>query len=83
MIYVVGLRRKSSAMSRKQIVSITTTASLMIARVRPADEYPGPVAVFQLNDDDEAEWKRWKPQVGNLVIIDLPDLGKWPGKVRD
>jgi hypothetical protein len=43
--------------------------------------YPGAIAVHKLDEGDELEWRRWKPALGNSVLVDIPDKGLWPGKV--
>ncbi|KAI9639708.1 uncharacterized protein MKK02DRAFT_40031 [Dioszegia hungarica] len=43
----------------------------------------GPVAMYGLCADEEQQWRRWSPKPGDVVLVDLPDNGVWPGKVID
>lgn len=51
------------------------------SRPLPGKPYPGVVAAYGLNEEEEHEWRRWTPKAGDVVLVDLPDEGKWPGKV--
>jgi hypothetical protein len=44
--------------------------------------HPGVVSTKALNPEEEKEWRRWSPQVGDTVLVDLADGSTWPGKVR-
>jgi len=50
-------------------------------RSLPSNSYPGATASYHLDAGEELEWRRWKPSIGHLVIVDIPEKGKWPGKV--
>lgn len=43
--------------------------------------HPGAVALHQLNGEEEHEWRKWTPRVGDVVLVDTPSDGIWPGKV--
>ena len=53
----------------------------MAGRPLPMKPYSGAVSTHELNEEEEREWKKWKPNVGDVVLVDLPDEGIWPGKV--
>lgn len=50
-------------------------------RPMPSDHHPGAVMAFQLDGDEEVQWRRWSPRLHDLVLVDLPSEGVWPGKV--
>lgn len=45
--------------------------------------HAGSVITKELDASEEAEWRRWTPQVGDVVLVDLADGSTWPGKVSD
>lgn len=45
--------------------------------------HPGAVATHSLCAEEEAEWRRWSPKVGDLVLVELDEEGFWPGKIID
>lgn len=50
-------------------------------RPLPAYAHAGAVAVFDLAKEEEVEWRRWSPKIGDTVLVELSDDGIWPGKV--
>ena len=50
-------------------------------RLLPPKAHPGVATVHDLSDDEHREWKRWTPKTGDVVLVELPDDGVWPGKV--
>ncbi|KAL7421928.1 hypothetical protein Q5752_003700 [Cryptotrichosporon argae] len=47
------------------------------------NHHPGAVAKWQLDADESQQWRRWTPRAGDLVLVDLPEHGVWPGKIID
>ncbi|ODN94182.1 hypothetical protein L198_05033 [Cryptococcus wingfieldii CBS 7118] len=45
--------------------------------------YPGAVSVHNLAADEEDEWRKWNPRLGNVVLVDTAHDGIWPGKIID
>lgn len=41
----------------------------------------GPVHLYGLCPDEEQQWRRWSPKTDDVVLVDLPEHGVWPGKV--
>ena len=70
---------------RKNTVDMDTEDGIEDARPRrplPSATYPGIHIKLRLTPEEVAEWKRWSPKAGDVVLIDLPDdAGFWPGKV--
>ncbi|RXK37047.1 hypothetical protein M231_05635 [Tremella mesenterica] len=52
-------------------------------RALPDSVYPGVVVVHDLCPNEEAEWRRWQPKVGDVVLVDTREDGHWPGKIID
>ncbi|WVR06930.1 hypothetical protein IAU60_003966 [Kwoniella sp. DSM 27419] len=52
-------------------------------RPLPERPHPGAIAVHRLAPDEEREWRRWNPKVGDVVLIDTECDGIWPGKIID
>ena len=52
------------------------------SRPLPPKPYPGAVAVHELCEDEEREWRHWTPKIGDVVLVELPEDGIWPGKVK-
>ena len=50
-------------------------------RLLPSSLHPGAPVVHSLNPEEELEWRRWTPRVGDSVLVELSDDGIWPGKV--
>lgn len=46
-----------------------------------AKPHPGAVACHQLNGEEEHEWRRWQPRVGDVVLVHTRNDGWYPGKV--
>lgn len=44
--------------------------------------HPGAVTLHGLNAEEEHEWRKWTPRLGDVVLVDTPSEGVWPGKVR-
>ena len=44
--------------------------------------HPGAVALHDLNAEEEHEWRKWVPRMGDVVLVDTPTDGLWPGKVH-
>jgi hypothetical protein len=49
-------------------------------RVIP-EPHMGPTRMYGLCADEEQQWRRWSPRPGDVVLVDHPDHGVWPGKV--
>lgn len=43
--------------------------------------YPGAVAIHCLSPEEEHEWRKWTPKVGDIVLVDTLEDGLWPAKV--
>lgn len=43
--------------------------------------HPGAVVLHGLNAEEEHEWRKWTPRIGDVVLVDTPNDGLWPGKV--
>ncbi|KAK8864513.1 hypothetical protein IAR55_001763 [Kwoniella newhampshirensis] len=52
-------------------------------RPLPPTCHPGAIVTHSLNADEEREWRRWNPKIGDIVLVDTADYGFWPGKVID
>lgn len=50
-------------------------------RPLPAHAHPGAISVFGLDPEEELEWRRWSPKIGDAVLVELSDDSVWPGKV--
>jgi hypothetical protein len=49
---------------------------------RPLPEvHPGPGVVYGLTPEEEHEWRKWSPKVGDVVLVETAEDGIWPGKV--
>ncbi|WVO16117.1 hypothetical protein L204_103784 [Cryptococcus depauperatus] len=52
------------------------------AKGRPLPSpYPGAIAVHAMNNEEEAEWRKWDPKRGDVVVVDTAEDGIWPGKI--
>ncbi|KIR77100.1 hypothetical protein I306_05920 [Cryptococcus gattii EJB2] len=45
--------------------------------------YPGAVAIHCLSPEEEHEWRKWTPKVGDVVLVDTLEDGLWPAKIID
>ncbi|KAL0250426.1 hypothetical protein I308_102599 [Cryptococcus tetragattii IND107] len=45
--------------------------------------YPGAVAIHCLSPEEEHEWRKWTPKVGDIVLVDTLEDGLWPAKIID
>lgn len=43
--------------------------------------YPGAVVTHGLTPEEEHEWRKWTPKVGDVVLVDTFEDGLWPAKV--
>lgn len=43
--------------------------------------YPGAVVTHSLTPEEEHEWRKWTPKVGDVVLVDTFEDGLWPAKV--
>ena len=50
-------------------------------RSLPPQCHPGAPVVHHLAAEEEQEWRKWSPKVGDEVLVELADDGIWPGKV--
>ncbi len=50
-------------------------------RPLPPKTHSGAAVVHDLCEDEEGEWRRWMPKVGDVVLVELAEDGIWPGKV--
>lgn len=51
------------------------------SRPLPKSHHPGAVRLFQLDADEELQWRRWSPRVNDMVLVELQDGTIWPAKV--
>lgn len=58
------------------------TTSREGTRPLPHRIHQGPVVRHRLSPTEESEWRRWTPQVGDLVVVELQNDEILPGKVR-
>lgn len=56
-------------------------SSEQAGRPLPSRVHPGAIVVHGLNAEEESEWRRWTPKVGDAVLVELPEDGMWPGKI--
>ncbi len=52
------------------------------ARPLPNSHHPGAVRAFDLDADEELQWRRWSPRLNDMVLVELQDGIAWPAKVR-
>ncbi|WWC89197.1 uncharacterized protein L201_004115 [Kwoniella dendrophila CBS 6074] len=52
-------------------------------RPLPNRHHPGAIATHSLNHEEEREWRRWNPKVGDIVLVETAEDGFWPGKIID
>ncbi|UOH79327.1 hypothetical protein LQV05_000324 [Cryptococcus neoformans] len=45
--------------------------------------YPGAVVTHGLTPEEEHEWRKWTPKVGDVVLVDTFEDGLWPAKIID
>lgn len=50
-------------------------------RALPDNPHPGAAVAFKLNVEEEREWRKWQPRLGDIVLVELAQGGAWPGKV--
>jgi hypothetical protein len=39
------------------------------------------VRAFELDADEELQWRRWSPRLNDMVLVELQDGIAWPAKV--
>ncbi|WVQ67527.1 uncharacterized protein L199_005727 [Kwoniella botswanensis] len=52
-------------------------------RPLPSRHHIGAIATHSLNAEEEREWRRWNPKLGDVVLVETAEDGFWPGKVID
>ncbi|OCF32997.1 hypothetical protein I316_05335 [Kwoniella heveanensis BCC8398] len=52
-------------------------------RPLPNRPHPGAVHTHSLDTDEEQQWRRWTPKVGDVVLVETAEAGFWPGKIID
>ncbi|GMK55225.1 hypothetical protein CspeluHIS016_0202810 [Cutaneotrichosporon spelunceum] len=51
------------------------------ARPLPKSHHPGAVRAFELDADEELQWRRWSPRVNDMVLVELQAGAVWPAKI--
>ncbi|BEI85511.1 hypothetical protein CcaverHIS002_0509120 [Cutaneotrichosporon cavernicola] len=51
------------------------------ARPLPKSHHPGAVRAFELDADEELQWRRWSPRVNDMVLVELQGGAVWPAKI--
>nr|XP_018262833.1 uncharacterized protein I303_04318 [Kwoniella dejecticola CBS 10117]OBR84991.1 hypothetical protein I303_04318 [Kwoniella dejecticola CBS 10117] len=52
-------------------------------RPLPNRHHPGAIATHDLKPEEEREWRRWTPRIGDIVLVETAEDGFWPGKIID
>lgn len=70
------------AVRHDQVASAEPSDAGSYARPLPNSHHPGAVRAFELDADEELQWRRWSPRVGDVVLVEMQDGTVWPAKVR-
>lgn len=71
---------------RPVVVSLNCTEHADVSdysRPLPKSHHPGAARAFQLDADEELQWRRWSPRVNDMVLVELQDGAVWPAKVSE